>query len=57
MIGDKESPFTNAQVLQMLTKFEPNPNNTSMFWVDRFGAVYFKQRASDPTPAPIDIAT
>lgn len=53
----KESPFTNAQVLMLLTAFELSHNNQSMFWVDDFGKVYFKQRKSDPTPVPIDVNT
>lgn len=53
----KESPFTNAQVLMLLTAFELSHNDQSLFWVDDFGKVYFKQRKSDPTPVQIDVNT
>lgn len=56
-IDGKEAPITNEDVLRMLTTYDSQPSDKSMFYVDDFGRVFFRQRQSDPAPQPIDILT
>ena len=53
----KESPITNEDILRMLTTYDNRPSDRSLFYVDDYGRVFFRQRQSDKMPQPIDILT